>query len=51
MSPTIMTILAFLPLELSALVIFASDCAMISCLLYDSNALWNILTILSIYVE
>ena len=42
MSPTRMTTLAFLLLELSSLVIFANDWAMILCLLYDSNALWNI---------
>ena len=51
MSPTRMTTLAFLLLELSPLVIFFNDWATISCLLCDSNALWIILTIPGVYVE
>ena len=50
-SPITMTALTFLLLELSPLVIFANDWAMISCLLYDSNALLNTLTIPGIYTE
>ena len=43
---TRMTTLPFLLLLLSPFVIFDSDYALISCLLFKLNTLWNILMIL-----